>query len=104
MAVTPEAFQAAVRRGARASAENGAISARYDVERHLVRVVLQGRRELQFSPVAVQELRVATEQELVQVRLSPSRLGLYFPALDVDLSISNLLQSEDGQRFRVVRI
>ena len=104
MAVTPEAFEAAKRRGARSSTEYGAISVKFDAERALVRVVLTGQRELQFSPFAVEELKAATVADLAGVRLSPSKLGLYFPALDVDLSVPNLVHSEDGRRIRIVRV
>ena len=103
MAVTPEAFEAANRRGARLSAEYGATAVRYDAKRGLVCVSLAGGQELQFSPLAVDALKDASENDLHQVQLSPSRLGLYFPDLDVDLSIPNLFHSEDGRLIRVVR-
>lgn len=102
MAVSPEAFAAATQRGERMSAEYGATGARYDPARGLVRVALASGRELQFSPLAIDALKDATEQALLNVQLSPSRLGLYFPDLDVDLSIGNLYHSEDGRLIRVV--
>ena len=103
MALTPEAFEAANHRGAKASAALGAVRVWFDPDRAIVRVLLARQRELQFRPSALSELRHASEQDLSLVRLSPSRLGLYFPSLDVDVSIPDLIQSQDDRNIRYVR-
>jgi hypothetical protein len=81
--------------------EYGATAVRYDSSLRLVRVALASGQELQFSPLAIDGLRNAPEAQLAHVELSPSGLGLYFPDLDVDLSIPNLYHSEDGRLIRV---
>jgi hypothetical protein len=101
MAVSPEAFSAATRRGQRMATEYGATAVKYDAARGLVCVLLGTGRELQFSPLAIDALKAAKEAELANVELTPSGLGLYFPDLDVDLSIPNLYHSEDGRLIRV---
>jgi hypothetical protein len=103
MAVTREAVESASRRGARLGAEYGATGVRYDATEHMVCIQLNAACELQVSPLAVRALHGAPERALSNVRLSASKLGLYFPDLDVDLSIPNLVHSEDGRQIRLVR-
>lgn len=102
MEITHDALAAAARRGQRMTVEYGATSVRYDEALRLIRVQLASGRELLISPDAVASLQGAAIDDLAGVRLSPSRLGLYFPALDVDLSIPNLYHSEDGRHICVV--
>jgi hypothetical protein len=95
------AWVAATDRGTRLKQTYGAASVRYDASAGLVRVMLTTGQELLISREAVNALRSASDAALASVRLSPSRLGLYFPELDMDLSIPNLYQSEDGRHIRL---
>jgi hypothetical protein len=102
MAVTSEAFKAASERGRRATAEYGATEAWYDARYSRVCVRLNSGKVLLVSKRAIGALREATDAQLKDVRLTPSRLGLHFELLDQDLSIPNLIHSEDGRDIKVV--
>ncbi|MBV8046207.1 MAG: DUF2442 domain-containing protein [Paludibacterium sp.] len=71
----------------------GAVAARYDRRTSRVLITLSSGLQLAFSPDHVQGLEHVHPADLQDVRISPSGMGIYFPHLDVDLSIPVLLQA-----------
>lgn len=73
-----------------------AVAARYD--RRIARVVVRLRSglELAFSPHDVQGLETASAKDLSIIEISPSGLGLHFPAVDADVHIPSLLEGHLG--------
>ncbi len=98
MAITAEAFESASRHGQKLQSEYAATRAFHDKRTGKVIVELASGWEIGFPPGAVQGLESATEADLDQLELSPSRLGLYFPTLDVDLSIPALFHQQTGSK------
>jgi hypothetical protein len=99
MEITREAFEAATRRGKRLEAEYGATSVRYDQKLGMVRVALRSKKELRFYPSAIRGLTEATPDQLRSVELGPAGVSLYFPDVDVDLSIPGLVHDVDGRHI-----
>lgn len=98
MAITAEAFEAANRRGRSLEDEYAATRAYHDKRTGKVVVELDSGWEIAFPPRAVQGLETAEDADLDQLELTPSRLGLHFPTLDVDLSIPALFHQQTGSR------
>lgn len=93
--VTPNEFEQATARAQRVSGPK-AINARYDVQCEKVIVGLSNGAEFRFPPKAAQGLEEAKSEDLTQIEISPSGLGLYFPALDADLFLPALLDGIFG--------
>jgi hypothetical protein len=51
-----------------------------------------------FRPQDAQCLEQATPEQLTEVEISPSGLGLHFPALDADIYLPGLLEGFLGSR------
>ena len=68
-----------------------AVEARYDNARDRIVVVLSNGAEFSQPPALAQGLDGADAQALGDVEISPSGLGLHWPALDADLSVTGLL-------------
>ena len=98
MAITAEAFEAANRRGRKLEDEYAATRAYHDKRSGKVVVELASGWEIGFPPSAVQGLEDAQDKDLDQLELTPSKLGLYFPTLDVDLSIPALFHKQTGSK------
>jgi hypothetical protein len=99
MAITDAEFAAANARGRRLrQATPGAIEAHYDRERQQVVIQLQGGLELAFAPHDVQGLETAGPEDLAEIEISPSGLGLHFPKLDADLYLPALLAKVLGSK------
>ncbi|WP_188910775.1 DUF2442 domain-containing protein [Salinarimonas ramus] len=75
-----------------------AVSARYDRRRGRVVVRLSTGVELTFPASLAQGLAGADPDALSRIEISPSGLGLHWPALDADLSVPDLLQGVFGTR------
>lgn len=75
-----------------------ATAARYD--RRIGRVVidLSSGLSIAFRPHDAQGLEEAAPQQLRRIEISPSGLGLHFPALDADLYLPALLEGFLGSR------
>ncbi len=73
-----------------------AVSARF--ARGKVTIQLSNGAEFAFPPEIAQGLEGATPAELSQIELSPSGLGLHFPAIDADLYLPGLLGGVFGSR------
>lgn len=68
-----------------------ATSARYDSASGYVVVLMNTGMELSFAPHLAAGLEHAQTSDLLQIEISPSGVGLHFPALDADLYVPSLL-------------
>lgn len=75
-----------------------ALSARYDRRVGRVVVELNNGIELGFRPQTVQGLEKARPDDLKTIEVSPSGLGLHFPALDADVYLPGLMAGMLGNR------
>ena len=99
MAHNNDAFEEAERRAAqRLRSTPVALSARYDRRVGRVVVSLNNGIELGFRPQAVQGLEGARLDDLKTITVSPSGLGLHFPALDADIYLPGLMEGWLGSR------
>jgi hypothetical protein len=99
MAIDKEAFAAATTRAtARLAKTPTALSARYDRRIGRVVIALSSGLEIAFKPRNVQGLEQAKPEHLAGIEVSPSGLGLHFPALDADLYLPTLLDGFLGSR------
>ncbi len=53
---------------------------------------------IMFKPDDVQGLEQANPEQLVQIEISPSGLGIHFPALDADLYLPSFLEGLMGSQ------
>lgn len=78
---------------AAASAKNPtAVAARYDHQTDRVVIDLSTRLTVAFLPLDVQGLEQAKPEQVTEVEILPSGLGLHFPKLDADLYLPVLLK------------
>jgi hypothetical protein len=98
MATTAEAFDQATLLGRQERDEYSAARAYFDKRIGKMVVELENGYELAFPPALIQGLDTATEDDLDDVELSPSGLGLHFPSLDIDLSVPALFHQQTGNR------
>jgi hypothetical protein len=86
------------RAAARLSRTPVAVSAHYD--RRIGRLVVDLNTGLQiaFKPHDAQGLEEAKPEQLANIEISPSGLGLHFPALDADLYLPGLLEGLLGYK------
>ncbi len=75
-----------------------AVHARYDRRIGRVVVALSSGLEIAFKPHDAQGLETARPAQLSVIDISPSGLGLHFPALDADLYLPTLLEGFPGSR------
>lgn len=93
MELTDEMIAQANQRGAEVRRRNPvATSVRYDRRIGRVVIVLSSGLELAFSPHLAQGLEAAKPDDLKDVEISPSGLGVHFPKLDADLYLPALLE------------
>jgi hypothetical protein len=74
------------------------MAARYDRRSGRVVIDLSNGLSIAFRPQQAQGLEHATPDQLRTIDISPSGLGLHFPALDADLYLPGLLQGFLGSR------
>jgi len=99
MAITKEEFKAANERAAALLAKTPtAIAARYDRKDNRVEIDLSSGISIVFKPQNAEGLERAKPGQLAKIEISPSGLGLYFPALDADLYLPSLLEGFLGSR------
>lgn len=99
MAITEEAFAVATRRAtARLNQSPGVVKAYVDAQAGRVVLELNTEMVLSFPLKDVEGLSQATPQDLDEIEISPSGLGIHFPLLDVDLYVPSLLQGFLGTR------
>src|SRR4029453_11547131 len=99
MAYSKEAIAAANKRAsARLARTPTATAARYDRRSGRVVIELRSGLDIALKPQQAQGLEHATAEQLRTIDISPSGLGLHFPALDADLYLPGLLQGFLGSR------
>lgn len=99
MAITDaDVKRAEGRMQARMKAGPRAVSARYDRRAARVVVLLDTGLELAFPSHLAQGLDQAKPDDLADIEISPSGLGLHFPKLDADLYLQPLLEGTLGSR------
>lgn len=98
MVVTEAEFEEAQ---ARARIERDAAhvnAARFDRRRRRVIVRLSTGVEMTFPATLAEGLADASPEELAEIEISPTGLGLHWPRLDADLYVPALLQGMFGSR------
>jgi hypothetical protein len=85
-----ERMQAAIKRGP------VAVSANYDRRLKRVLVALDTGLSIAFRPADVQGLENAAAADLAVIEISPTGLGLHFPAVDADVCLPGLLAGHFG--------
>ncbi len=75
-----------------------ATAAHYDLDFDQVVISLSNGGEFRFPPHNVQGLEKAKTRELQAIEISPSGFGIYFPKLDVDLHVPELMLGHFGSR------
>jgi len=75
-----------------------AIAARYDRRDDRIVIDLSSGILIAFKPHDAQGLEHATASQLAKIEISPSGLGLRFPALDADLYLPSLLEGFLGSK------
>lgn len=76
--------------------EPKAVAARYQPRKRRIIVTLDSGAEFVFPPALAEGLTGARPKDLAAVEVSPAGLGLYWPTLDVDLSVAGLLAGVFG--------
>ncbi len=99
MATHREEFEAANQRASTLLARTPkAIAARYDRRDRRVVIDLSSDISIAFKPRNAQGLEHANASQLSKIEISPSGLGLRFPALDADLYLPSLLEGFLGSK------
>jgi len=88
--------EAEARMQARLAAGPTAVTAHYDLPTARLRITLSNGLELAFPPYLAEGLADAEPDDLADIELSPTGLGLHFPRLDADLYLPALLQGVMG--------
>jgi len=93
MAMTNEEFVSANEHGKMVkSILPSVVSVKYDRRIYRIVIALSSGLELSFSPKSAQGLEHAHPNELVDIEITPSGLGIHFPKLDADIYIPALLE------------
>jgi hypothetical protein len=98
MAISEDDLKAAETRMQAERDAGYAVSARYD--RHSGRLVITMNTDIQVAiPTSkIEGLSEANPEDLRDIEISPSGLGLHWPQLDADVYIPSLLQGVFGSR------
>ena len=91
-----ELHEAEARMQARLAAGPHAVAARYDRGASKIVVSLSSGVELAFPPHLAEGLSDAQPDDLEEIEITPTGLGLHFPHLDADLYVPALLQGVLG--------
>jgi uncharacterized protein DUF2442 len=75
-----------------------ALAARYDRRNNRIVIQLSSKLDVSFDPDNVQGLESAMPSQLEEIDVSPTGLGLHFPALDADIYLPALLEGFLGSR------
>jgi hypothetical protein len=98
MAPHDEFTRAGRRAERRLRTEPRAIAARYDRRSKRIVVRLSSGLDVAFVPQDAQGLESAKPEQLDQIEITPSGLGIHFPKLDADLYLPALLEGYLGSR------
>lgn len=98
MVISEEEFKAAEDRMHKQREAGYAISARYD--RRSSRIVIGLNTDVQVAIPArkIEGLSEAPMDDLADIEISPSGLGLHWPRLDIDVYVPSLLQGIFGSK------
>ena len=97
MAISELEFERANQRGiARRESHAAVQSAKFDRRQGRVVLALSTGLQVAFRPADAQGLQQAKPADLAQIEISPSGLGLHFPALDADIDVPALLEGFFG--------
>ena len=99
MVIRNDEFQAANKRGAERLGKTP-IATRVRDDRRIGRIVidLSSGLEVAFRPHDAQGLERSKPEDLAEIEISPSGLGIHFPRLDADLYLPALLEGFLGSR------
>jgi Protein of unknown function (DUF2442) len=89
-------FEAAATRGKERLRGPQATGACYDAARDRIVVELSTGIEISFSPKQAQGLATARPDDLSEIEITPSGLGLHFPKIDADIYVPALLEGVLG--------
>lgn len=81
-----------------------AVKAHFNRARHKLIIILNSGMELAISPKIAEGISEASPDQLDQIELSPTGLGLYFPKLDADLYVPSLLTGVTGSRSWMAKL
>ena len=98
MAVTEGEFDRAKGRALAERRAGHVRAARYNQRRGRVVVQLSTGVEVTFPVTLAERLANASPEDLAQIEISPTGLGLHWPRLDADLYVPALLQGVFGSR------
>jgi Protein of unknown function (DUF2442) len=73
-----------------------AVRAHYDAARDRIVVELSTGIEISFTPKQAQGLEAARAEDLSEIEITPSGLGLHFPKLDADIFVFALMEGVLG--------
>ena len=96
--LTGEMFEQANQRAQERLQGPRAVGAIYDPQRQRIVISLTTNLEVSFPTQETEGLSAATPEQLSNIELSPSGLGLHFPQLDVDLYLPSLLVGMFGSK------
>lgn len=98
MGITEREFEQAEKRMQALRESGHAISVRYD--RRAARVVINLNTGIQLAVPArkIEGLADASPEELAEIEISPTGLGLYWPKLDADVYVPALLHGVFGSK------
>lgn len=99
MELSDKDIEAANRRGElRRAGRLVATAARYDRDLNRVVVTLASEVEISFPPQYAEGLAGATPEQLADIEVSPSGLGIHFRTLDADLYVPTLIHGTLGSK------
>ncbi len=98
MVISEQEFERAEARAQKEREAGHVISARYDRRRRRVIALLNTGVEIAFPAVQAEGLAGASPEDLAQIEISPTGLGLHWPRLDADLYVPALLRGDFGSR------
>ncbi len=103
MEVSEQEIEAAEQLMAKRRDSGHAISARYDRRASRIVVTLNTSIQLAFPPKLAEGLAGASPDNLAEIEITPSGLGLHWPRLDADLYLPALLQGIFGSKSWMAR-
>jgi hypothetical protein len=103
MAVTEHEFQQAEMRMQVLREAGHVVSARYDPRRSRVVIGLNTGVQVTFPVQLAEGLAGAVPDDLADIEISPTGLGLYWPRLDADVYVPALLQGVFGSKRWMAR-
>jgi hypothetical protein len=98
MAATEDEFDQAEQRMAAQRQAGYAVTARYDRRRARVIVTLNTEVQVSFPVRLAESLAGASPDQLAEIEITPSGLGLHWPKLDADLYVPGLLAGMLGSK------